>query len=214
MNRGLILSGVLIAPMLTGCAESSHDGLDELAFRGAPGDAFWVADPGDPGDGDIEVRKGGDVDGPDTILWDINGGNVTEQLQLGVFATRWVVVDDEIWVASPANGTLAAGPTCTAIQGEHASGKEFALVDAEGQVVLTLWERFVVVGDADVPIGGNMGVADQVSFSFKHDGIYLGKWPEGEPLARADQPIDKANPMRRLLLGALVAGECGSDGVP
>ncbi|MCA9708138.1 MAG: hypothetical protein KDK70_19960, partial [Myxococcales bacterium] len=100
--------------------------------------------------------------------------------------------------------------TCTALQTDHPSGQVFALVGADGSTVLTVWQRFVFSGAVEHPSVDH----EQLAFSFKDEGIYLGGFWEGDIVAHASAEIDTAGPMRRLVLAALVMGECGGNGLP
>ena len=74
------------------------------------------------------------------------------------------------------------------------------------------------VGDVQIPPFGSAAfnnlLFNDVAFSFKKDHIYVGPWWEGNVVATTTEKLNKANPMRRMLLSGLVAGECGSAGLP
>ncbi|MEM9454469.1 MAG: hypothetical protein AAGF11_09835 [Myxococcota bacterium] len=203
--RVTILATVLWAPMMfTGCTASEAD---DLEFRGASGQDLSY-----PGNEDIEIRAGSssdddDVDIPDTILWDLAGGNVTRQAEPGVYAERLVIEGNQILGS---NGYVGQTVLCTALDTGHASGEVYALTDAGDHTVLTLWKDLVFVGQIDDPHIDS----PQLAFSFEGQEIYAGRPSDGEAVAHASEKIDRAEPMRRLLLGALVTGECGSDGLP
>ena len=204
-NRVTILATVLWAPMMfMGCAASEAD---DLEFRGAGGQGLSY-----PGDGDIVVRAGSssdddDVDIPDPILWDLAGGNVNRQTEPGAFSKRISLDGHQIYESNESVGQTLV---CTALQTSHPSGAVYALTDAGGKTVLTVWKHLVFVGEVDDPDIDS----PQLAFSFKGREIYAGRSSDGEAVAHASEEIDQAEPMRRLLLGALVAGECGSDGLP
>lgn len=217
VNQGKILGAVLGASLVVGCADSGVDEIDDFEFRSSPGPEDGSL--GYAGNGDIVLRTGsGDNEPPDIIIWDIAGGGVTRQVEPGVFEPRLDVDGAELNQTS-IDATGLAGPACTAAVGDHTSGKEFKLVDAGGAVVLTLWERYVFVGDVDIPAdavenGLGMALESQIAFSFKKRRIYAGHWTDDDVVAIASEKIAKASPMRRLTLGALVTGECGSNGLP
>ncbi|MEM9460414.1 MAG: hypothetical protein AAGF11_39950 [Myxococcota bacterium] len=216
-NQGTILGAVLFASLVVGCAADSAKEFEEFEFRQS--DGLGEMDLDYPGDGDIEIRSGDDddVDLPDIIIWDIDGGNVTRQVEPGVFEYRLSVTDDDVYEASP-NFAGLAGPSCTAIEGTHPSGEEFKLIDADGTVALTLWKNFVFIGDVDIPVEldnySEATIEAQAAFSFLNRRIYAGDWHDDQVLAIASKNIAESSPMRRLTLGALVAAECGSDGMP
>lgn len=217
-NQGTILGAMLLVSLVVGCAADSAETLEEFEFRQC--DGLGELDLDYPGNGDIEIRSGDDDDDlPDIIIWDLDGGNVTRQVETGVFEYRLSVFGGEVYQASPNFGGFG-GPACTAVEGDHPSGKEFKLVDNNGAVVLTLWKNFVFIGDVDIPVANGHDVdngeaiEDHAAFSFRKRRIYAGHWRDGEVVATASEKISKANAMRRLTLGALVAAECGSDGMP
>lgn len=204
-NRVTILATVLWAPMMfMGCAAPEAD---DLEFRGAGGQGLSY-----PGDGDIVIRAGSssdddDVDIPDTILWDLAGGNVTRQTEPGVFSERVVLKSDQILRTNESGGQTVI---CTAVETDDPSGEVYAVIDAGGKTVLTVWKHLVFVGEVDDPDIDS----SQLAFSLQGREIYAGRSSAGEAVAHASEEIDRAKPMRRVLIGALVAGECGSDGLP
>ncbi len=220
--RGFMATAMLLALAVSGCTapedgeteiEAFDDDLEDRA--GPPTGEFWEWHPNRPGNGDIEVHEGEDADVPDCIIWDIDGASVTRQVQTGLYEDRFVVDDNEIFESDGMGGLGAL--QCSVVQGSHPSGKVFQLEDAGGQVLLTMLGRYVFIGDVEVPpIGGHACgnlLQHEVAFSFKKDQIFDGPWWDGNVIATSDAKIAKANPMRRMLLGALVAGECGSAGL-
>lgn len=185
--------------MFTGCVASGHD--DDLEFRA---NVMTY-----PGDGDIVIRSDGDddVDIPDTVIWDLAGGNVTRQTEPGVFSSRLSVEGNQVRRSDP---LLGPTPSCTVIDARHPSGEVYKLVDTSGEVVLTLRDRLVLVGDVDDP----QGTSPSLAFSLDGANIFAGPVEDGHRVAYASEAIDQAHPLRRLLVGALVAGECGSAGLP
>ncbi len=210
-NQGLILGSVLSALVVAGCTQVEDS--DDLGFRSAEaaGDFQY------PGDGDIEVYPAGPVNEPDAIIWDLDDGGVARQVQPGLFVSRLFVVDNEFRSGSGPSDEAGAVPVCSVVPADHPSDRAFQLVDAEGEVIFTLWKRFVFAGDVELPtkpkVKKNYALQQQLAFSFNKDDIYAGSWWCGEHIATASERIARANPVRRLLLAALVAGECGSEGI-
>lgn len=217
-NQGLIPGAMLYVSLFVGCSGSAM--LDDAEFRASPG--LEETDPSYAGNGDITIRSSSsdddDDDLPDIIIWDIDGGSVTRQTEPGVFEERILVEGTELIQVSEDPAAASTPPGCSGITGDHPSGQEFKLVDATGAVVLTLWKRYVFLGDVDVPAasggGGHEALVDLVAFSFKQERIYAGHWSNGEVVAIASEQVAIASPMRRLTLSALVTGECGSNGLP
>ncbi len=214
MNRGLILGALACVPMLVGCV-APDDSFDDAEFRAGAtdDDAWWAPDPEYPGDGEIEVREGGDHDFPDTILWDIDGGHVSRSVD-GTSEVLWVVEGNELWTADASSSAFESSPRCTVVQGDHPSGDVYQLVDGGGDVVFTMWRRYVFSGEVELPAAPKVkqdeALQEHLAMSFKKKRIHAGGWWEGERLAKADEKIAKANPVRRLLLAAMVSGECGA----
>jgi len=216
--RGFVATAMLCALAVSGCVADDGDFEGEEERVSPFSGEFWEWSPNRPGNGDLEVYEGDDTDTPDCLIWDIDSAGVARQHeQTGELIDSFVVAANEIYGADPATGAAAA-LNCTAVEGDHPSGKVYNLVSAEGEVVLTLWNRYVFLGDVHVPsvadpTHGNL-LQNQVAFSFKKDHIYAGPWWQGNVVGTADAKIEFANPMRRLLLGALVTGECGGEGLP
>jgi len=213
MNRGLILGALACLPMLVGCV-TSEDSFDDAEFRAGEvdQDAWWAPDPEYPGDQNIEIREGGDDDLPDTILWDLDGGHVNREIDSdsGDFETRLLVEGTEIRTQNLSATTAA---TCEVVQADDESGEVFQLVDGQG-VVFTMRGRYVFAGDIDLPselqIKHNPALQESLVVSFKGRRIHAGAWWKDAAVAKADEKIAEANPVRRLLLAALVSGECGA----
>lgn len=219
--RGFATITCFCALTIAGCSDpdtSYFDEFDEdeLAFRSFGGD-FWEWGTNKAANGEIEVHEGEDVDIPDCLIWDIDTAGVSRQTSPGVYVDRLVVDDNEMFEVDALTGTTM-GVTCHGEESGPWYNRSFKLVESTGDVALTVWWRFVFMGDVDVPNLGEPGLGsllqNNVAFSFKKDHIYAGPWWEGDVIATANANLDKANPMRRLLLGSLVAGECGSEGLP
>lgn len=208
-TRGVIV-GALLSAMTWGCdAEQDDLGPSEFRTAATAEGAWWEPDLAYPGDGAIEVRGGDDDDDydgtPDTILWDIDDAGIMQRTDDGTLADRLVVSGTSI------ASTDASGQTesvrCTVVAGDHSSGADYRLVDTDGEVIFSMWNRFVFSGD------GKPGEQADPVVSFQGHGIHLGPWWGSDPVAVANESIDRASPVRRLLLAALVTGECGGRGL-
>ncbi len=206
-GHGLVAAIMLTASTMTGCAATD----DEYEFRAADNGDFWEWDLQDPANGDIEVR---DADDDDVIIWDFTGGGVARQTQPGQFADELVVQGNEVQSVDQ-QGAAMAGAHCTALDAGHPSGKVYYLQQADGEIALTLWNRRVFSGHVAIPSEGAGNALDgQVAFSFKKDRIHVGPWSDGVVAATTSTDVDDANPMRQMVLGSLVLGECGAAGLP
>jgi len=206
MTKNQIIIAALLVPTLPACTASSSP---EDAFEFRSGSLDYA------GNGDIEIHEGTDDEIPDEIIWDVLGGTVLRQVELGVFQARINVVGETILEA---NEPLWTAPVCVVEQTDHPSGEVFELVSSTDGVLLTLWGRFVFAGQHALPNAPNVEedptLAAQVGFSFEGSRIHSGPWWDGVVLTTATEEIQDASPERRLLLAALVAGECGSSSIP
>ncbi|MCA9706549.1 MAG: hypothetical protein KDK70_11920 [Myxococcales bacterium] len=206
--------------MTTGCADRAFDYEPDEVFEergGAAGSHFWEWGLNFEANGPIEVYDGEDDDAPDCLIWDIDTAGVARQVQPGEFSDLMSLASNEIYDIDPVTGQ-AGVLQCTAEEAGGGLDKHYKLLNADGTVALTVWQRFVFLGDVNIPPFGNPGLVNllqnNVAFSFKHEHIYAGNWWSGSIAASATANLNMANPMRRLLLGALAAGECGSTGLP
>jgi hypothetical protein len=160
------------------------------------------------GNGDQRIFEGDNTDSPDCLIWDIDGANAIDVRQPS-FGT--LVLGDD-WISDPAGNVL-----CTAEV--DAGGESYLREGTDGEVLLTLWGRFIFEGEVDVPspAGGNKDAVNAVlgtrSYEFWKDQVFAGKKWEGEVIATSTAHIHNAVPMRKLVIAALVAGECGSFGL-
>ena len=206
-KRVLIIPTVVCGFVLGGCVAPADDA-GELELRSGQ-----VSDTGYPGDEDVEVRQG-DRDDPDAILWDLDGGNVSRSTGTGGEQDLLVVESDALWLADSAGTTNGEEPVCTVEEGSHPSGDVYELVDADGSVVFTMWGRFVFAGEPqlpDVPLVASDEAWDHLVMSFVGKRVHAGAWWDAPVLAEASAPIAHANPVRRLVVAALLSNECGLD---
>lgn len=208
MTKNEFVIVVFLVPVLPACTEPKSE--DTFEFRS-------VSEPPEDyaGNGDIEIHQGTDDEIPDEIIWDVMGGTVLRQVEPGVFEER-INVEGEVMqdVEEPA----WTAPVCVVDEVEHPSGEVFELVSSTDGVLFTLWGRFVFAGQHALPDEPNVEedptLAAQVAFSFEGSHIYGGPWWDGTVLTTASEEIQDASPERRLLLAALVAGDCGSQSIP
>ena len=208
MTKNEFIIVLLLVPTLPACGEPASEDVFEFRSVSEVPDDY-------AGNGDIEIHQGTDDEIPDEIIWDVMGGTVLRQVELGVFEERITVdgdvmqdVEEPVWTA----------PVCVVEETDHPSGEVFELVDDNDDVLFTVWGRFVFAGQhalPDVPdVEGDPALAAQVAFSFDGSHIYGGPWWDGDVLVTASEEIQDASPERRLLLAALVGGDCGSQSIP
>lgn len=212
-NRAMIVAAFVCASVLGGCV-GDEPGEDDLQWRAAPADGpWWVLDPSRPGDGHVGLQEGG-RDDPDGILWDLDGGSVSRSTATSGLEPVLTVDANELRLGSDVASGLT-GPRCTVELGDHPSGEVFHLVDAQGDVVFTAWERFVFAGEptlSGTPHQSAEDASGSLVMSFVGPRVHAGAWWSGPVLAEADRPIATAGPVRRLLMAALLSNECGVGG--
>ena len=166
-----------------------------------------------PGDGDLSIYQGASTDSPDDLIWDLKNGFI---FQGAASSTNLILNDHNGEILDASNSIVYC-----AMLGNH------QLLDvATGEVLFTQRGKKVFAGDfvddseemeewaddADADIEEGHGPP---LFRFKKDHVFAGRRAPGEdPLVTATEKIAKANPFRKLVISALVAGECGSLGLP
>lgn len=162
-------------------------------------------DQGDPADTtfrdlDIDIQleqaDGGDDDG--TVLWEILDGGVYDgaasQQQLSL-----VVDGDDI---------ISGTTTTCEFDGEY-------LRDAPtGAVIFTVWDDYVFDGQIDTSSGSYWRImalySQDLLFHVDGDEVYDGLSSSANQLLLASADLDGAGNEVRLLIGALILGECGA----
>lgn len=201
MNKTLIGLGLILAlAFLAGTANADpRNNLDE----------FWNLSPNDPGNGTIDLGDDDDDDGlPDTITWtNVGDGTYSEVFDRGGILTL-VVERNRIFDAS---GNLQ----CTA----QRAGRLFKLREGvHGPVLFTATlGRYVFDGDvAKLPIRSTKNwrqlIRRGTAYEFYGPDVYDGWRRWGDVEITASESLSRANPMRKLLISALITGECGADG--
>jgi hypothetical protein len=171
------------------------------------GPAFWNWRPNDPGNGDVDLGDDHDDDGlPDTIIWCIGGDGTGTDVMDPTGRLIVYTVENQIY---DADGVLQ----CTA-------SKEGGLVKLreglDGEVILTATlGRFVFAGDLERPPVRASKAWRQLArthllYEFYGNEVYDGwRLLSGDVLTTATERIFTANPMRKLLIAALLSGACG-----
>ena len=162
--------------------------------------------PNYPGNFDISIYEGDTTASADCLIYDIVGPNVHDSASGALLVT---VVGNQI--QDPDGTTL-----CT-VEGD-------ALVDrvrvggADGEVLFTTFGRWVFEGEIDIQ-GDNLRqiaaeLGEQLLFTFQGPHIYAGFHPGGEIVATSTLPLTHASTNRKLLVTAMLTGECGGLGIP
>lgn len=172
-------------------------------------DEFWNLRPNDPGNGPIELGDDGDDDGlPETIVWCIDGDGTSSAV---LDPNDRLVLDTDENRIFDAAGNLQ----CTA----QREGRLFKLREGvDGPVLFTATlGRYVFNGDVEkLPIRTTKAwrklIRRQTAYEFYGPDVYDGWRRFGDVEITANESVSRANPMRKLLISALLSGECGVDG--
>jgi hypothetical protein len=197
--------GVVAAALSFSCVASDDSESREMAMVYRGGGNFPMP-PNYPGNFDIEIYEGSSTSSSDCLIYDFVGPNVHD----GATGDLVVVV---------VNDTIQApdGTTLCTVEGDM-------LVDrvrtggADGPVLFTTFGRWVFEGDIDFE-GDSIHqvaeeLADQLLFTFQGPHIYEGAHPGGELVATSTKPLTHANTTRKLVVTAMLTGECGGNGIP
>ncbi len=156
----------------------------------------------------LEQADGGEEDG--TILWEILEAEVYEGL----------AVDDKLslYIKDDAIYTAGGVETCS-INAPLLNSSVREVIAANGtDVLFTVWGAYVFDGEVD-PKHNNFGqikrlFGSQLLFEFDRDEVYLGEASDGFRLLRANAGVENSSDGRKLLIAALITGECGASGMP
>jgi len=203
--RGVVVLALVSG--LFGCAAADDGDSDEMMWALRSG--VFPSPPNYPGNGDLSIYAGHTTASEDCLIYDILGPDVHDGAASDGAPVLVTIVGDAI--QTPEGATL-----CT-VEGD-------ALVDRvrtggpEGPVLFTSFGRWVFEGEVDVS-GGSLheivaALGEQLVFSFYGPHIYDGSILSGEVVATATKPLTHASTNRKLLVAAMLAGECGGLGIP
>lgn len=157
----------------------------------------------------MTMADGGSDDG--TIIWEI-----LEYTQ--VYEGPAVNGNLLMYVQDNAIYTAGGVQTCT-VDSPFLNSNLREVIAANGtQVLFTIWNNYVFEGKVDVKIV-NFGqmqklFGEQLLFEYQPDQIFLGEAHDGFRLMTTNTNITAQSDGRKLLMAALMTGECGSAGLP
>lgn len=165
--------------------------------------------PGYDGNGDITISRGSSANGNgddagDIILWDIVEGVVFNRYGI----TTMNLVGESI--VDPASGTTM----CTTTTSQDGLFKE--LRDEDGTVLYSAMGLWTFDGTPDLsgnPFKQYQSLMSQLRFSYQYDAVVDGLGTNGSEMVQASAPIQLASRWRKLVIAALVDGQCGSEGI-
>lgn len=161
---------------------------------------------------DINIQltqaDGGDDDG--TILWEI----VIAEVYNGPASNG----DLSLFIENNTIYTAAGVPTCTVDSPFLNSTVREVIAENGTDVLFTVWNQYVFEGEVDVR-HENFGqmqklFGDQLLFQFQADEVFLGEAWEGYRLLEANGDVEHSSDGRKLLIAALITGECGATAMP
>jgi hypothetical protein len=197
------LSALFILPLLAlaPACDADPDGSEAGdAFRNATGSL----------DIDIQLSQadGGSDDG--TVLWDVKEVEIYEG-PASEDKLLWYIKDNAIF-------TVEGVQTCT-VNSPYLNSNLREVIAANGtDVLFTVWNDYVFEGEVDVKYTnyGQMKklFGEQLLFQFTSNEVYLGETRDGFRLLRADGDVQSSSDGRKLVIAALITGECGAPGLP
>lgn len=190
---------VSLLALAPACDSSDEDLGDD--FRGAPLDVSTQ----------MTMADGGTDDG--TVIWEIVEAAATEVYDGPAYLGDLLmfVEDNAIY---DANGVQ----TCS-VDSPFLNSSIREVIAANGtEVLFTVWGNYVFDGQIDVK-HTNFGqikrlFGDQLLFEYQPNDIFLGEATDGFLLMTTDTDTTAQSDGRRLLMAALITGECGSNGLP
>lgn len=155
----------------------------------------------------IELADGGEEDG--TILWEIVEADVFDGLAVAGDLVLYLEGDEVFTAAGVQTCQLDAPQLDTTVR---------ELIAASGsEVRLTLWHDLVFAGPVDTRISSRSRMlkayGDQLVLEIVGDEVYLGERADGVRLIRTGAELEPASDARKLLVAALITGECGATGL-
>ena len=199
---------VMVLAVSIGCgcgASESNPDLAEMEEVWRSGGGASI--PGYLGDGDIAVYEGASTASEDCLIYTTIGTQVNAG-RAPVGPTIMTVT--ETTINDPSGAVL-----CTRESGYGAD--RIRLGGPSGPVLFTAVGRWIF--DGEIMFQGKTWPEivtqfdSQLLYTFKLANIYEHSPYDGEILATATTPIAQASPMRKLVLAALIAGECGGLGL-
>lgn len=146
--------------------------------------------------------EGGSDDG--TIVWEIVEAEVYDGPAL----------DDDLLLYLDDNHIYTAGNTETCQIDTHATHSSVLELTASsgGAVLLTVWGNYVFEGEVNVSqiTTGNL---TGLLFEFEGADIFDGEASEDVKVLSTNVNLEQQSAERRLLMAALIVGECGSPGL-
>ena len=123
------------------------------------------------------------------------------------FAVGYVFIDPAI---KDGEGTT----TCTIAAPYLNSNVREVIVANGGPVLLTVWRNYVFEGHIDLQDVKLAQLKNEALFEYSDNEIFLGRSQDGFRLMSTDADLEAESRGRKLLMAALMTGECGGAGLP
>jgi hypothetical protein len=156
----------------------------------------------------MTMADGGSDDG--TVVFEIVEAEVYEGLQ----------IDGNLllYIENNAIYTTDAVQTCTVNSPFLNSNIREVIAENGNDVLFTVWGNYIFDGEINVKYE-NFGqikklFGDQLLFEYEPNQIFLGEARDGFRLMTTDADITQQSDGRKLLMAALMTGECGGTGLP
>jgi hypothetical protein len=154
------------------------------------------------------ATQGGSDDG--TVIWEIVEADVYQGLQLDGNLLLYIQ-NNKIY---DSNGV----ETCN-VSSPYLNSSLREVIAANGNdVLLTVWGNYVFAGEVDVSkltLGKLKPLfLSQLMFEYQQSDIFAGEAKDGALLMTTNANLEVQSDGRKLLMAALIAGECGSAGLP
>lgn len=208
--------GALVATVaiggLGGCADV-EDGGPEVEERTGWLN-FWEWGAWKPANGDLEIHEGETTEVEECLIFELGGSGVSQRT-IEPNNPDDIRYEPVLEVVENELRTPQGDLVCYAYATDHPL--VYQLADAEGEVLFTLFNDWVFDGEPQIEqLGGGSlwdALENDLAYTIKQDHVYIGLHWNGQILATATEQITKANPMRKLLVAALVDGQCGAVGI-
>lgn len=152
----------------------------------------------------MTMADGGDEDG--TIVWELGEGAVyegpAEENNVLLTIEGNSVVDSE------------GNTTCSVTAPYLNSNVREVVVANGGPVLLTVWRNYVFEGHVDISTIKLSQLKNAALFEYEDNEIYLGRVETGFRVMETDADLEGLSRGYKLLMAALMTGQCGSAGLP
>jgi hypothetical protein len=147
-----------------------------------------------------------------------DGSVVWEVVEAAVYEGPAIDGNLLLYIENNAIFNLEGVQTCQ-INSPYLNSSMREVIAANGsEILFTVWGNYVFEGEIDI---GKITYAKlktlfptQLLFEYTPSEIYLGEVKDGHRLMTTNSNITEQSEGRKLLMAALIAGECGSLGLP